>query len=175
MTVATTASRAALAARVAAASTVAALAITSCAGTDGGGDGDGDGVDTTDDTLVVGGVAVLDAWVRPTPPGSDAAAIYVTVGNETDDDSAILGASSSRCTIVVPHTTTIDDGVASMDEALDADLALPSGGRVTMQPNGLHLMCLGLDDPLLEGERIDVTLDLADRSPVDITVVVEQR
>ncbi len=147
-----------------AASLVAAVMSTSCSGDD-----------ATDADVVIDGIAVLDAWVRPTPPGSDEAAIYVSVGNETDADSAILGASSSRCMVVVPHATTIDDDVASMGEALDAELALPAGDEVVMEPNGLHLMCLGLDEPLLPGERFDVTLDFAGRSSVDITVHVEQR
>jgi copper(I)-binding protein len=145
--------------------TVAAtLGLASCSG--------GDGADAE---VVIDGIAVHDAWVRPTPPGGDEAAIYVTVGNETDAASAILGASSSRCMVVVPHTTTIDDGIASMGEALDAELALSAGGRVEMEPNGLHLMCLGLDDPLQAGEQFDITLDLAGRDPIDVTVDVEQR
>lgn len=131
--------------------------------------------DAADADVVIDGIAVLDAWVRPTPPGSDEVAIYLSVGNETDADSAILGASSPRCMVVVPHVTTIDDGVASMGEALDAELVLPAGDQVVMEPNGLHLMCLGLDEPLLPGERFDVMLDLAGRSPVAITVDVEQR
>jgi copper(I)-binding protein len=146
------------------AAVVATFGLASCSG--------GDGADAE---VVIDGIAVLDAWVRPTPPGSDEAAIYVSVGNVTDTDSAILSASSSRCMVVVPHATTIDDGIASMGEALDDELALPAGDQVVMEPNGLHLMCLGLDDPLQAGDQLDVTLDLAGRNSVDVTVNVEQR
>lgn len=133
------------------------------------------GDEATGDGVVVDGIAVVDAWVRPTPPGGDEAAIYVTIGNRTDDDSAVLGASSPRCLTIVPHATSIDDGIASMGEALDAQLALPSGGRVVMEPNGLHLMCLGLTEPLRAGGEFEITIDLDDRDPIDVTVAVEQR
>lgn len=133
------------------------------------------GSEATDSEVVVDGIAVIDAWVRPTPPGSDEAAIYVTIGNRTDGDSAVLGAASPQCLTIVPHATSIDDGIASMGVALDDQLALPSEGRVVMEPNGLHLMCLGLVEPLQTGDEFEVTIDLAGREPIDLTVTVDQR
>lgn len=119
------------------------------------------------------GMAVLDAWTRPSPPTVDEAAIYVTIENRDAPDDRLVGAASDRCVVISPHLTTIgDDEVARMTEA-DADqLGLRTGERVDMTPTGMHLMCLGLVEPLTDGDRFDVTLRFADHAPVDVEVEV---
>ena len=122
------------------------------------------------------GIAVVDAWVRPTPPTADEAAIYVTVENRDAPATAIIGATSPACMVVLPHATMIDDeGVSSMGEALDEQLALPEGAAVMMEPLGLHLMCLGLAEPLVAGSSIEVSIELSGRAPVAVAAAVEQR
>lgn len=78
--------------------------------------------------------------------------------------------------VVTPHATTIaDEGVASMGRALDDQLALPVGAIVAMAPTGLHLMCLGLAEPLVAGGSIELTIGLVGRVPLAVSVAVEQR
>lgn len=122
-----------------------------------------------------GGVVVVDAWTRPTPPGVDSAAFYVTIENRGAAPSRYLGATSPVCAVVVPHLSTFDDDLASMGDAPSAVLELAAGGRIEMEPNGLHLMCLGLTAPLAEGDEIAVDVELDGADPVVATVIVEQR
>jgi copper(I)-binding protein len=130
-----------------------------------------------DDALVVDeGMAVLDAWTRPSPPTVDEAAIYVTVENRDAPDDRLIGASSDRCVVVTPHLTEFDDDdVARMTAAGGDQLGLRAGERVEMTPIGLHLMCLGLVEPFAEGDRFDVTLQFSERAPMTVAVSVEQR
>lgn len=147
---------------------VAVLFTAGCGGD--GGDADGSLIISSD------GIAVLDAWVRPTPPTADEAAFYVTIENRSAPPTAVIGASSPDCMVVLPHATTFtDDDIASMGEALDQELSLDEGERVTMEPNGLHLMCLGLAEPLAVGSTVEVALELSGREPVVVDVTVEQR
>jgi len=127
--------------------------------------------------VAVDGVEVVDAWVRPTPPGTDSAAVYVTIRLADDAaPTALLEATSDRCAVLVPHVTTFDDnGIATMDAALDEQLTLTSEHPITMEPTGLHLMCLGLVDPFADGERFDVAVRLADHAAIDVPVSVERR
>ena len=139
----------------------------------GCGSSDGD-----EDALVVSdGLAVVDAWVRPTPAGVNEAAIYITIENRDAPQDRLIALSSDRCMVVTPHLTVISDEIASMTEAVaDEDqLALEPGGGVAMEPNGLHAMCLGLADPFELGERFDVVLQFSDHDPVRTPVVVEDR
>jgi copper(I)-binding protein len=135
------------------------------------------GDETTDAPIVEsGGIAVLDAWTRPTPTSSEEAAIYVTIENRAGPDDRFVGADSERCMVMHPHLTEIDDeGVASMTTADDDQLALTVGGTLTMEPAGLHIMCLGLDEPLAAGDTFDVELRFGDHDPVSVPVAVEQR
>lgn len=134
----------------------------------GGGDGDA--------LLVDDGLAVVDAWTRPSPPAVDEAALYVTIENRDAPADRLIGAESERCVVVTPHLTELDeDDVARMSEAGTDQLGLGAGEAVEMSPNGLHLMCLGLSAPLDEGERLPLTLRFAVHAPISVDVSVEQR
>jgi copper(I)-binding protein len=144
---------------------VVVAALAACGG-DGG----------TEEVLVESdGIVVLDAWARPTPSGTDESAFYVTIENRDGPDDRLIGAESDRCLVVTPHLTDIVDDVASMSEAPGDRLGLASGDRVEMEPLGLHLMCLGLDDPLVTGDRPTVSLRFAEHEPIDVALTVEQR
>lgn len=146
----------------------AAVLVTAACGD--GGDADGAAIVESD------GLAVTDAWTRPTPSGSAEAAVYVTIENRDADADRLVGADSERCMVMTPHLTEIDDrGVASMESADTDQLALATGERLTMEPNGLHLMCLGLAEPLTSGESFDVELRFAEHPPLQVPVAVEQR
>lgn len=54
--------------------------------------------------------------------------------------------------------STIDDaGVMRMSMATDG-IAIPPQASVILGPGGLHIMCLGVDDPLELGDTAEVTL-----------------
>ena len=136
------------------------------------------GGDDADDAIVVSdGLAVVVAWVRPTPTGLTEAAIYISIENRDAAPDRLIAMSCDRCMVMTPHLTVISDEIASMTEA-DPDqdqLALVAGGGVEMEPNGLHAMCLGLADPFELGERFDVVLQFSDHEPIRTPVVVEDR
>ena len=67
--------------------------------------------------------------------GRKLAGILVEVSGEAEGPAtAVIGASSPACMVVLPHATTFtDDGIASMGEALDRELSLDEGERVVQQ------------------------------------------
>lgn len=143
-----------------------ALAATAVAGCGSGEAGE-------QDAVVEDGMAVIDAWTRPTPPGVDSAAIYLTVENRDAPDDRIDGMTATACSTVVPHRTEIDDdGVASMPGIIDDELSLPTGSTVTMEPNGIHLMCLGIGAPLQAGQQFQLELGFRAHAPITVTVTV---
>jgi copper(I)-binding protein len=150
--------------------TPAAIVATMIAAGCGAGD-DGAGASVVED----GGMAIIDAWTRPTPPGIDTAAIYLAVENRDAPDDRINGMRADRCSTVVPHRTEIDDdGVASMPGIIDDELSLPTGASVTMEPNGIHLMCLGLGAPLELGEQFELELAFRTHPPMTVEVTVTE-
>lgn len=137
----------------------------------------GSGDDADGDAVVVDGFAVLDAWAPPTPAGVSEAAIYITIENRDAPDDRLIGVSSERCMVMTPHLTVISDEIASMTEADEDDdvLSLAAGDRVVMQPNGLHAMCLGLDEPLVAGDEFDVVVQFSTHDPIVAAVTVRPR
>jgi copper(I)-binding protein len=143
---------------------VGAVAIVACGG-------------SNDDAIVeVDGIAVTDAWARPTPPTVDEAAFYLTVENRGAPEDRLIDAESPACTVLTLHVTEIDaNDVARMAEADRDQLGLRKGRTVEMSPNGLHLMCLGLTAPLEEGDEVEVVLRFAEHDPITVPLTVEQR
>ncbi|MEO0946481.1 MAG: copper chaperone PCu(A)C, partial [Pseudomonadota bacterium] len=41
---------------------------------------------------------------------------------------------------------------------IDQGLPIPAGATVSLEPGGYHLMFMGLEGPLVEGERFEATL-----------------
>jgi len=99
--------------------------------------------------------AARDAWARATPPGSDVAAVYVTlVGGKTAD--RLVGGSTTRASMTHLHSMEDSGGMARMRPVDGLDV--PAGKSVALAPQGLHLMLMGLDKPLVAGEHFPLTL-----------------
>ncbi len=123
----------------------------------------------------VDGVVARDAWVRPTPPVGNTAALYVSLKNSSGTDDQIISASADVCQELELHQTVLTGDVSSMP-AVEADaMSISAGETLLMEPNGLHLMCLGLPAPLVEGEELTLTLTLAQAGDIEVIVKVQQR
>jgi copper(I)-binding protein len=53
-------------------------------------------------------------------------------------------------------------------------IELPAGKTTVLQPGGLHVMLIGLKQPLQEGGQIDLNLEYADGSQQQIDVPVKR-
>ena len=54
-------------------------------------------------------------------------------------------------------------------------IEIPAGETVKLKPGGLHVMFMGLEDPLTEGENIPATLVFENAGEVEVTFNVEAR
>jgi copper(I)-binding protein len=110
------------------------------------------------DDATGGGPEARDAWARATPPGTSVAAVYVTLAGGARDDR-LVGASTERAAMTQLHAVTEAAGMARM-RATDG-IAVPAGKTVVLGPQGLHLMLMDLRQPLVAGDRFDLTLRYA--------------
>lgn len=133
------------------------------------------GSEASSGSSTVGDVIVADAWIRPTPPVSNVGAFYLTIRNAGDAADAVIGATAPRCDEIEIHQTATVDDVSSMAPAEPAVLELPAGADLVFEPSGLHMMCLGLDEPVEVGEQLLVTIELDRAGPVTVEAVAENR
>jgi len=107
------------------------------------------------DEAAVAPLKLSQAWVRAMPTGRDMTAAYVTIANPTDSAITIRAVQASRGDASLHETRRVD---GQMQMRALAELALPAHDEVKLEPGGLHIMLMGLDDTPAEGEQLRLCL-----------------
>jgi copper(I)-binding protein len=115
-------------------------------------------------------IEVTDAWSPDTPPGTTVAAGYMTIRNGTGVDDVVVAMESPVAATVEVHTMTMEEGMMRMRK-LEA-LEVPAGKTVALEPAQLHLMLVGLKQPLVAGTRYPLSLTFKAGGKVSIDVEV---
>lgn len=108
-----------------------------------------------------GGVIVKNAWARATAPGQNTAGVYLDIASNAD--AALVGAISPVATSAEMHAMRMEGGVMKMRAV--QKIELPAGKAVKLAPAGLHIMLVGIKQPLRANERIplELTIEAAGR------------
>ena len=112
---------------------------------------------------------VLDAWTRQVP-GSDVAAVYLTLHNSSAKPVTITGVESPVASHAMIHETRTEGGLSKMRP--QEELVIQPGQTRKFAPGGLHVMLHGLSHPAAVGQTLPLTLLLADGSRVAVSAVV---
>jgi len=99
----------------------------------------------------------------------------MVVKNDSGSQDRLLSASSPSCLVVTPHLTEIVDGVARMRESGLDELDLDPGSTLVMEPNAMHLMCLGLTGALEAGEVLEIALEFREAGTIRVHALIDQR
>lgn len=117
--------------------------------------------------------AVEAPFLRSSLPTSTSAAAFLVLRNQTGRDDRLIGARSNLSGRVALHSHTQDaDGVMRMGE-IEGGIALADGASHAFARGGDHLMFMGLDAPLVQGQLVPVTLIFETAGEVEITVPVD--
>lgn len=115
-------------------------------------------------------VIVADGWVR-IYEGTEAAGGmtggFATITNNLDTEITLVGASSAVAIMAEVHEVAMVDGKMQM-QAKDGGITIAPGETVTLEPGGLHVMLMGLKEPLVDGQEIPITLDFDGVEDVDV-------
>jgi len=115
-------------------------------------------------------IVVDHPWARATPAGAKTGAAYMTLINNGSAGDRLLGATTPVADKIQFHSVTEDNGVSRMREM--HDVAVAPGARVTFSPGGMHVMLVGLKQPLKEGQTFPLALTFEKAGKVDVTVSV---
>ena len=119
-----------------------------------------------------GELAVANAWSRSTPPGVTVGVAYFTLKNDTGKSDRLLKITTPVASKVQVHRTEIQDGMARMREV--AVLHVDAGQSLEFKPGGMHLMLVGLKQPLVEGEAFEIDLLFEVAGPRKLKVAVRR-
>ncbi|QZD73624.1 copper chaperone PCu(A)C [Pseudomonas sp. 3-2] len=112
---------------------------------------------------------VDDAWVRATVPNQSASGAFMSV--TADSDSKLLSVASPAAKDVQIHEMSMKNDVMSMGPVKSVDL--PAGKAVNFDPNGYHVMLMGLTAQLKEGDSVPLTLTVENAKGEKETVEVK--
>ena len=116
------------------------------------------------------GIIITDAWSRATTPGAATAVVYLKVVNRSKLAITLDGIETPVATRAHIHKTVSTDGLAKMIP-ID-NLPLAPGEQAEFGPGGLHVMLMGLRQPLLEGETFPIKVIFVQNPPRNIEVRV---
>ena len=122
----------------------------------------------------VGDIAIGHPYATPSIAGtSNGAAYLASIENKGGVADRLVRASTPIAARVEIHTMNVDaNGVMRMRE-IDG-IALAPKAKVQMKPGaGLHLMLIGLKEPLKEGATFPMTLQFERAGTVEVNVVVQ--
>jgi periplasmic copper chaperone A len=115
-------------------------------------------------------ITVKEAWARATPGGAATGVAYLTLTNNGTADDRLVGASTPVASEAQLHTTVMTNGVMQM-RPLPA-LDLKPGATVALKPGGMHLMLMGLRQPLTEGQSFPLILTFEKAGPIETSVKI---
>ncbi len=122
----------------------------------------------------VGDVEIEHAFATPSIAGTSNGAAYIaTLSNGGSVADRLVRATTSVAARVELHSMSVDgQGVMRMREV--DGIALAPKAVVKMRPGlGVHLMLVGLKQPLREGETFPMTLEFERAGKVEVKVVVQ--
>lgn len=122
-------------------------------------------------TAAQSGIEVGQPWTRATAAGQGVGGGYLSLHNPGKSSDRLLGASSPAAERVELHRMAMEGDVMRMRPVESIDL--PPGGRVELKPGGLHLMLMGLKQPLEAGKTVPLTLRFEKAGEVPVRLQVQ--
>ncbi len=101
--------------------------------------------------------------------GTGTGVVYMTIENTGDEDDALIGASTDRSQTVEVHEMRVKDDVGMMVPH-DGPLVIPAGESVSLEPAGLHIMLIDLNEDIRLGDTFDLTLEFEHAGEVTLPV-----
>ena len=117
----------------------------------------------------LGSLQIGHPWTRVSPGKTGSA--YLSVTNTGAEVDRLIGASSPAADKAELHTHQMDGDVMRMRPV--QAIEVPPGESAVLKPGGLHIMLLGLKEPIREGKRVPLSLRFEKAGTVDVELAVE--
>jgi len=118
------------------------------------------------------GIRASDAWALALPPVSQTGAAYLTLVNDGAETQRLVSASGEIADRVEIHNHVMDGGVMKMRPVEHVEVE--PGSKITFEPGGLHVMLIGLREPLVAGESFVIDLQFDDGGSLKTEVSIRQ-
>jgi len=115
-------------------------------------------------------LVVKNAWTRQAP-GSDVAAVYLSLSNTSLKPVIVIGVQSPLANHSMVHETAVVVGQSQM--RMREKIVIAPGQTVNFAPGGTHIMLSGLKRGMSVGQSVPLVLLLADGGRLTVAAVVK--
>jgi copper(I)-binding protein len=115
-------------------------------------------------------VAVEQPWARATPAGAKTGAAYATLINNGASADRLMGATTPLAEKVQFHKETEENGISRMRELRTVEVR--PRAKVVFKPGDMHIMLVGLKQPLKQGEMFPLTLTFEKAGKIEVNVSI---
>jgi copper(I)-binding protein len=123
---------------------------------------------------VLGPIEIKHPWARATPRTAKTGAGYLILNNGGKTADRLVAATSPRAERVEFHQSTMDGTVSRM-RPVQGGLSIAPNDSVAFAPNGYHLMLTELRGPLVDGERVPLTLQFETAGSITVELAVTRQ
>ncbi len=121
---------------------------------------------------VLGSIQIKHPWSRALPDVARNGAAYMTLVNNGTTADRLISASSPIAARVGFHRHAMEDEVMRM-RPLEAIEVVP-GQPSVLAPGGLHIMLMGLKEPLHKDKSFALTLNFEHAGSIELLVTVRE-
>lgn len=119
----------------------------------------------------LGELLAAEGWARETTESAVNGVAYLTIVNGTHNGDKLLGVSADFAEKAEIHRSVEEEGVARMKPVPDG-LPIPSGATLKLAPGGLHIMLMGLKEPLKAGDVKILNLTFSEAGEKAVPIIV---
>jgi periplasmic copper chaperone A len=121
----------------------------------------------------LGDIRIIHPWA--TPSQTTIGAGYLVLRNRGAKDDRLLSASSAIAARVELRAPMQDSGEPARDSGSAAAIVIPAGAETRLEPDGLHLQFIDLQQPLEDGRRFSVTLQFETAGSITVDMTYSRR
>jgi periplasmic copper chaperone A len=122
--------------------------------------------------VTVGALKVSAPWARATPKGASVGGGYMKITNTGSAPDHLIGGSTDVAKSFEVHEMKMEGGLMKM-RSVAGGIEIKPGETVTLDPDGYHVMLVGLKEQLKQGDHFKATLEFAKAGKVDVDFTVE--
>lgn len=120
-----------------------------------------------------GELSVVGGWVTEPIGNVKNSAAYFTIENAGGGADRLTAVSTPAAERAELHTHVMEDGVMKMRQVVQVEV--PAGENVRFKPGGLHVMLIGLREPLKTGDRVPFTFTFEKAGRITVEFPVRRR
>ena len=117
-------------------------------------------------SLFAADINVDNVRARTSKPGANNSAIFMNIKNASNSDVKLIEVKSSVCKSTEMHTHKHENGMKSMVQVPDIEIA--KKGETKLVPGGLHVMLMELKQPLKDGDKVDLWMKFSNGETITL-------